>query len=61
MSKTKKTFRVVARVTMETDMEIACNTLEEAVAEARKLEVLDFVKPLGDHLDSNLEITGIWT
>lgn len=58
---TKKRFSVGAKCWMETDVEILADTMEEALEQARALNVLDFVTPAGNHNDSSFIINSVFS
>ena len=58
--KTNETYSVMAKVVVDTDVEISAPSLEEALIKARKLDIHDFVKILGSHNDSGVEVKGVW-
>lgn len=58
--KTNETYSVMAKVVVDTDVEISAPSLEEALIKARKLYIHDFVKILGSHNDSGVEVKGVW-
>jgi hypothetical protein len=53
-------YNVSADIKVSVCIMVGGKTLEEALAEARKLEVTDFVTIEGDYLDGELEITGVY-
>ena len=57
----KKRFTVIAKCIMYTDVEIITDSLEDALAQARGLNVLDFVTPMGNHNDSSFTIDGVFS
>lgn len=57
--KVQKSFNIGAVVHVWTSLPIVAESLEDAVVQARKLAVTDFVDVTGEHNDSELEIVGI--
>ena len=55
-----KTFQVSAKLDLFVSTEIQAKSLEEALEKARKFKEQEFVTILGDYLDGNMEITGIY-
>lgn len=56
----RKAFTVTAQINVTTDTVVHGASFEEALAEARKLAVGDFITIEGAHIDSNLKIDGIY-
>ena len=55
-----KAYHVQAKIDMLVNTTIKADSLEAAVREARSLGVEDFVEIPGDHIDSELQITGVY-
>lgn len=64
MSMKKKTteYQVIAKITLEIGFTVAGASLEETLANARKLDVTDVIEITTnyDHNDSSIEITGVF-
>ena len=62
--KNKKTthgYSVMADITLRgVVVEVAAESLDDALEKAKNLTVADFVEILGDHNDTELEIQGFW-
>jgi hypothetical protein len=58
--KPKKTYYVEGRIGLCVGVEVYAKSLEEAVEKAKTLELGDFVDILGEHNDSNFEISGVF-
>ena len=59
MAKRLKSFNVQARMIIVAGITIQAETFEEAVAESKTLDVLDFVKIKDEHCDSSIVISSI--
>jgi hypothetical protein len=60
MSNKNKVFTVAVKVVLDTDVEISAATFEDALEKARELSITDIVDFDGSHIDSNVDITGIF-
>jgi len=60
MAKKVKSFIVAARLNIECDTEIKAESLEDAIAQARKLSECDFVTIHGDYMDGDMDVTGVF-
>jgi hypothetical protein len=59
--KTKiKKFCVQAKIDVLVAIELSARTLDEALEKSKTLKVDDFLSVEGDHIDSEMEITGIY-
>jgi predicted DNA-binding ribbon-helix-helix protein len=54
-----ETFSVEARVVVIASRPVVANSLEEAIATARKMTVADFVDVIGEHNDSSIRISSV--
>ena len=54
------TYYVEGRIGLSVGLEIQAKTLEEANEKAKQFKLGDFVEILGDHNDSNFEISGVF-
>lgn len=62
MSKSKKkTYYIQADISVLTSVEVAADSLQDALDQAKLMKVSDFVEVPGDHIDSELEITGVYS
>ena len=60
MSKPRpQTFQVWADIKTTTTLPVQATSLEEALTKARELKTIDFIEIHGEHIDSELEITGV--
>ncbi len=57
--KRTKTYSVSAVLKVWADVTVTADDLEGAVAASKNLDHSDFVKVLGDHVDSDLRIIGV--
>jgi hypothetical protein len=53
-------FQVSAQIHVETTRDITADSMEDALAQARKFDVLDFVELSGEHNDSSHEIVCLY-
>jgi hypothetical protein len=60
MAKKNKTYTVMIKVMLRTDVEISAETFEEALAKARELKTPDVVQFDGSHNDSEIEVEGVY-
>lgn len=60
MSNPIKKFNIQAKLDLLVSIEISARTLEEALLKSKELEVDDFININGEHLDSEMQITGIY-
>ena len=60
MANQLKSFTVMAKVTIDCDISIRAESLEDAVFESAKLKEKDFVEIRGNFNDGNLKITGCY-
>lgn len=60
MTKPGNEYLVGAKITVDTNKMVRANSLEEAIEIGRKLKVTDFIKILGDHNDSEVEIDSVF-
>lgn len=61
MSTTKRsTYYVEGRMALSVGVEITAKSLEEAQEKAKAMKLQDFVEILGDHNDSNFEVSGVF-
>jgi hypothetical protein len=58
--KTKKRFTVGAKISLDTDVEIYADNMEEAITIARGFDIHNFVSFDGGHNDSSLDINSIY-
>jgi len=56
-----KSYQAQAKVTVLTSIEIRAGNIEDAIVKAKELKQEEFVEILGEHLDSNFELTGVYT
>lgn len=61
MAKKNKTFTVMLKVVLDTDVEISAESFEEALAKARELKTTDIVEFTGGHNDSSIEVNGVYS
>ena len=54
-----KTYTVSALIKVWADVPVPAESLEDAVAASKTLSHSDFVKVLGEHVDSDLRIIGV--
>lgn len=54
-----KSYNVWADIKVISSIEIKAESLEDALAISKKLEVTDFIDITGEHIDSSMEITGV--
>lgn len=59
MAKRLQTFNVTARIHAIAGIDIKAESLEDAVAKSKELDVTDFIKFLDEHSDSNLIIANV--
>lgn len=55
-----KTFSVCGKLELDISLDVSAASLEEAVAQSKKLDVDDFVEITGEYNDGNLRITGLF-
>lgn len=61
MSKKKlKTFNAQFKIDVFTDIQIEAENLEDAVAKAREYGVTDVIEIPGGHIDSEINLTGVY-
>lgn len=60
MAKKNKTYTVMIKVMLRTDVEISAESFEEALAKARELNTVDIVEFEGGHNDSEVEVEGVY-
>lgn len=62
MSKKPKTrtFFVQSKIDLFTTVEVTATCLEEALQVARELKTTDYVEIIGEHIDSEVEVTGVY-
>ena len=53
-------FYIEARIGLCIGRDITAKTLEEAHEKSKSLKLDDFIEILGDHNDSNFEISGVF-
>lgn len=58
--KKQQTYTVMVSITLDTTVHIKAESMEEAIAEAKLLEVTEVVQFDGDHNDSSIEVTGVF-
>jgi hypothetical protein len=56
----RKTYNLRASIKVITAIEVQAETLEEALEKGRQLDTENFIRFLGDHIDSEFELTGIY-
>jgi hypothetical protein len=56
----RQEYMVYAKVVVDCAIPVAATSFEDALEQARDLKVLDFVEVLGEHNDSNHQITGVY-
>lgn len=56
----RKQFVVQAKLNLWTSITVTASSLEEALAEAKKLNESDFVEFQGDFIDGDFRITGAY-
>lgn len=54
------TYYVEGRMALSVGVEINARSLEEAQEKAKSMKIQDFVEFLGDHNDSNFEVSGVF-
>ena len=60
MAKKNKTFTVMLKVVLDTDVEISAETFEDALSKARQLMTTDIVSFEGGHNNSTVQVTGVF-
>lgn len=60
MVKILKTYQITAIIEAVIGVDIKAEDFEDAIEKSKSLKVTDFVKPLGDYLDSNMKIQGVY-
>lgn len=60
MKSKNRTFSIMAKVTLDTAIQVNATSLEEAIVKARELKTSDFIEILGDNNDSEVKITGVF-
>lgn len=60
MAKKKKTYNVSFNIEVFTSIEVSADSLEDALAQAREFGVTDVIDIPGEHIDSSLEVTGVY-
>ena len=53
-------FYVQAKIDVLVSVELSARTIDEALEKSKTLKVEDFITVDGDHIDSEMEITGIY-
>ena len=53
-------FSIYSKITLDTSIEIAADSLEDAVAKSKSLIIDDFIDIHGEHNDSTVEIVGFF-
>lgn len=56
-----KDFQVMAKLTLDISIPVSAKTIEEAVEKSKVLDEHDFVEILGEYMDGNYEITGVYS
>ncbi len=54
------TFTILAKIVLETNIEVSASSMEEALEKSKSLKINDFIDIHGDHLDSELDINGVY-
>ena len=60
MVKILKTYQITAIIEAVIGVDIKAEDFEDAIEKSKSLKVTDFVKTLGDYLDSNMKIQGVY-
>lgn len=59
-NKKLKDFNVYFEVNVSTSISIKAESLEDAISKARTMGVTDVVEIPGEHIDSSMELTGVY-
>ena len=57
----QKDYTVQAKLDLVVSINISARSLEEALEKSKQLKVQDFVDILGDYIDGEMEITGMYS
>ena len=60
MAKKLKTYSIYAIVEMDVMIKIEAENFEDALAKSKQLKETDFVKPLGEYNDGEMDIRGVY-
>jgi hypothetical protein len=60
MATKTKQFNVYSKILVESAVEVSATSLEEAVQKAKALDFDAFVEVLGEHIDSDYRLTGVF-
>lgn len=60
MAKKVKSFNVTAKLNITCNIDIKAESLEDAIEQARTLGETDFVDILGDFIDGNMYVIGVY-
>jgi len=60
MPKRLKTFVVMGKIKLDTDIEISAESLEDALDKAKELNIHDFIQIKGGYNDGGSEVYGVF-
>jgi hypothetical protein len=56
----RKTYTIMARLVLDVDVEVSAESLDEALAKSKDLDVHDFADIKGGYNDGSMNITGVF-
>lgn len=60
MTKKYKNYIVMTKITLDTDLEISAESLEDALTKSKEFDIHSFVDMHGNYNDGSCRITGVF-